>query len=92
MGIMTAPSRESFAHCSSVIVDSGVSLTQITSLYLSFRATCAVLVISVSPIPEAIFPIVEVEHGMMTKASNLFEPEAVGADRSSFENCLLMYG
>src|SRR5512140_3424415 len=90
--MMIAPYDESFAHCSSVTVESGVSRTQMTSLYRSFRQTCAVRVISVSPIPEAIFPMVDVEAGMMTKASSALDPEAVGAVRSSSEKERLTYG
>src|SRR5271169_2455116 len=90
--MMITPSRDSAAHCSSVLVASGVSRMQRTSLYRSFRATCAVRLISVSPIPEAILPTVDVEQGNMTYASNLLEPEAIGAVRSSFENCFLQNG
>src|ERR1041385_2910642 len=90
--MITAPSRESRVHCSRAMVERGVSRMQRISLKRSFSATCAVRVISVSPIPEAILPSVEVEQGIMTNTSNRFEPDARGAARSSFANCRLTYG
>ncbi len=69
----------------------GVSRTQMTSLYLSLRHTCAVRVMSVSPSPEAILPIVDVDAGSMTNASKRLDPDAIGAVRSSSEKLLFTY-
>src|SRR3989338_2271864 len=81
-----APASERLCACSRLIADSGVSRTHRISLRRSLSATCAVRLNRVSPRPQAIFAIVEIEHGRMTRASNEFEPEENGAARSSSEN------
>ncbi len=83
--MITAPYPDRRAHCSSVRVERGVSRMQRISGNRSFRQTWAVRVISVSPMPEAIFPTVDVDAGRMTHASRTFDPEAMGAVRSSSE-------
>ena len=52
----------------------------------SLRATAAARVIRLSAIPAASFATVVPLHGTITIASNGYEPEAGGADRSSFGN------
>ncbi len=53
----------------------GISLGTRTILLLSFNATAHALVVSVSDIPEAIFPRVEMLHGITTSALKIKLPE-----------------
>src|SRR3954469_3110045 len=67
---------------SSWIVDSGVSRGQTTSLRSSFNATEAARWMRFCIAPDAIVPSVPIEHGQMTYASTLADPDAYGAFQS----------
>jgi len=64
-GITVMPSPARVANCRSVTAESGVSRGQSMSRRPSFSVTAAVRVTSVSAIPDAILPIVDVEHGVV---------------------------
>ena len=64
------------------MVENGISLTPKTKVCLSFSATLAALVMSVSLMPFATFASVLVEQGAMIIASTPNEPEAGPAPRS----------
>lgn len=80
--MMTAPSLASFSSFSSITALLGVSRTSRTSLRPSFRQTAAARVMSVSEIPLAIFATVDSVQGATNMTSNLWLPEAMGANMS----------
>ena len=64
------------------IADSGVSRGITTSFRPSFSATDAARWITFDIAPDAIVPRVPIEHGQMTYASTLADPDAYGAFQS----------
>jgi len=79
-----APAFESLSMLARCMLDRGVSLISRTNLRLSLSATEAARVMRLSAIPHAILDMVDVEQGAIAIESNMKEPDAIAANRSSF--------
>ena len=69
IGATIAPALDNLRAFSNVMESRGVSLRAMINFHLSFNATCAILVIKLSEIPDAILLSVEIEQGIIISES-----------------------